>query len=316
MRAGNGRLVKRISAVLHLGEGLTAAEAAERVVAGENTVYAWLRAFIPRRCESLRYSSSPRRPRKLTPTQRARLRALVTVGPQAAGYPSGCWSALMLQDLGQREVGVCYNAPSLCALLQSLGFSYQKARFISDHLDEERRRVWIAQEWPALLRLARQRGAVLLFGDAVSVAQWDSLSYTWAPIGQQPLIKTCGKRKVSKVFDLIDYVTGRLFSPGQTARFAAATYGAFLTTVLEQTDRPLMLIRDRGPVSHGARDQGVHGRARRSRERLSTALLLTSTSTASIKQHARDGQQAGGEQFARAEFGRRRATTPTSARGG
>lgn len=168
----------------------------------------------------------------------------------------------------------------------------------------------------ALLRLARQRGAVLLFGDAVSVAQWDSLSYTWAPIGQQPLIKTCGKRKVSKVFDLIDYVTGRLFSPGQTARFAAATYGAFLTTVLEQTDRPLMLIQDRGPVSHGARDQGVHGRARRSRERLSTALLLTSTSTASIKQHARDGQQAGGEQFARAEFGRRRAITPTSARGG
>jgi len=107
--------------------------------------------------------------------------------------------------------------------LANLGFSYQKARFVSDHLDDERRRVWIAQEWPAILRTARHRGALLLFGDEASFAQWGSLSYTWAPIGQQPLIPTCGKRKAYKVFGLIDYFTGRLFSHGQTERFTAAT---------------------------------------------------------------------------------------------
>ena len=128
--------------------------------------------------------------------------------------------------------------------MASLGFSYQKARFVSDHPDDERRRVWIAPEWPAILRTARHRGALLLFGDEASVAQWGSLSYTWAPIGQQPLIPTCGKRKAYKVFGLIDYCTGRLFAHGQTERFTAATYGAFLTTVLEQTDQPLMLIHD------------------------------------------------------------------------
>ncbi len=244
VRAGNTRLVKRISALLHLSDGLTAAEAAARVGAGESTVQAWLRAFILRRCESLRYGASPGRPRKLTPTQRDRLKALVTAGPLAAGYPSGCWSALMLQDLVYREFGVCYNAHYLCALLQNLGFSYQKARFVSDHLDEERRRVWIEQEWPAILHVAQRRGALLLFGDEASFAQWGSLSYTWAPIGQQPLIPTCGRRKAYKVFGLIDYFTGRLFAHGQTDRFTAESYGAFLATVLEQTDQPLMLVQD------------------------------------------------------------------------
>ena len=85
---------------------------------------------------------------------------------------------------------------------------------------------------------------MLLFGDEASFAQWGSLSYTWAPRGQQPLIRTCGKRKAYKVFGLIDYFTGRLFCQGQTERFTAQSYCAFLATVLAATDRPLMLIQD------------------------------------------------------------------------
>jgi len=205
LRQGKGRWVTRISALLHLSDGLSVAEVAARVGAGESTVYAWLRAFILRRCESLRYGASPGRPCKLTPTQKERVKERVTAGPLAAGYPSGCWSALMLQDLVYRAFGRCDNAPYLCTLLSNLGFSYQKARFVSDHLDDERRRVWIEQEWPAILRTARHRGALLLFGDEASFAPWGSLSYTWAPSGQQPLIPTCGKRKAYKVFGLIDY---------------------------------------------------------------------------------------------------------------
>jgi len=219
----------------------------------ESTVYAWLQAFIERRFESLRYGRSPGRPSKLTPTQRERLKELVAAGPLAAGYPTGCWSSTLLADLIRREFGQVYNAHYLCTLLHNLGLSFQKARFLSDHLDEERRRVWIEEEWPAILRHAQQRGALLLFGDEASFAQWGSLSYTWAPVGQQPLIKTCGKRKAYKVFGLIDYFTGRLFSHGQTDRFTAATYCAFLETVLTQTDQPLLLIQD-GARYHTAAD--------------------------------------------------------------
>jgi hypothetical protein len=58
--------------------------------------------------------------------------------------------------------------------------------------------------------------ALLLFGDAASCAQWDSLSSPWAPQGQQPEVPTSGKRKSSTVYGLMDSVSGRFFSNAQT----------------------------------------------------------------------------------------------------
>ena len=122
---------------------------------------------------------------------------------------------------------------------------------MSDHLNEAARRVWLEQTWPTILRLAPQRRALILFGDEASFAQWGSLSYTWAPKGQQPTVKTVktsGKRKASKVFGLIDYFSGRFFSQGHTGRFNAESYTAFLAHVLAQTREPtrepLILIQD------------------------------------------------------------------------
>jgi transposase len=94
------------------------------------------------------------------------------------------------------------------------------------------------------VRLAEQKGALILFGDEAGFAQWGSLSYTWAPKGQQPLVKTCGKRKAYKVFGLIEYGSGRLFWQGQTERFTTASYQAFLAEVLAQTQQHIILIQD------------------------------------------------------------------------
>src|SRR5438067_2215820 len=214
VRQGQRRRVLHITALLSVGEGVAVPEVAERGGVSRATVYAWVRDFAPRRFASLCDGTSPGRPSKLTPTQKARVQDLLAAGPLAAGYPTACWSGLVLQDLIYRACGPFYNAHYICTLVRNLGFSYQKARFVSDHLAAERRRVWLQEEWPALVRLARTRGALLLFGDEASFAHWGSLSYTGAPRGQQPLVLTCGKRKAYKVCGLIDYFTGRLFAQG------------------------------------------------------------------------------------------------------
>ena len=58
-----------------------------------------------------------------------------------------------------------------------------------------------------------------LFGDEASFAQWGSLSYTWAPKGQQPEVPTSGKRKAYKVFGLMDYFSGQFFYKTYAGRF-------------------------------------------------------------------------------------------------
>jgi transposase len=243
-RAGNLLLIKRISALLMLAEQQPVAVITQRLSVGRSTVYGWLQAFLLDRFASLQLRKPSGRPPKLTPTQKQRLCDLVAAGPEAAGYRTGCWHAALLQALIHRDFGVMYNVHYVTELLRNLGFSYQKARFVSDHLNVEQRAEWLHSTWPAIVQAARRTDALLLFGDEASFAQWGSLGYTWAKRGQQPLIKTGGKRKGYKVFGLIDYFSGRLFSQGHNGRFNAESYCAFLEEVLAQTTQPLILVQD------------------------------------------------------------------------
>ena len=253
--SGSLRLVTRIHALLAIAEGMAVSEVAQMLTLGEQTVRDYLNRFLWRGVGSLAYQRPPGRPSTLTKTQRQELTALITAGPQASGYASGCWSATMLQDLIQRHFGVEYHPHYICTLLDNLGFSYQKARFVSAHLDEATRLEWRHQTWPTVLRKARQRKALLLFGDEASCAQWGSLSYTWAPKGHQPEVPPSGIRQAYKVFGLIDYFSGRFFYTAQTGRFNSDSYAAFLLDVLTQTTQHIFVIQD-GARSHTSKARG------------------------------------------------------------
>ena len=242
--SGDLRLVKRIHALLALAEGMSVRDVAEMLNLGEQTVRDYRNRFLVQHMASLAYKRPPGRPSKLSKTQRRELAALIKAGPQAAGYTSGCWNTPMIQDLIQTRFGVSYHPHYLATLLHNLGFSYQKARFVSDHLNAAKRLEWRQTVWPRILRQARQRKALLLFGDEASFAQWGSLSYTWAPKGEQPEVPTSGKRKGYKVFGLIDYFSGRFFYKSQEGRFHSESYAAFLLDVLSQTRRHVIVIQD------------------------------------------------------------------------
>jgi transposase len=243
-RTGNLAQIKHISALLMLADQVPVPTITARLSVGRSTVYAWLDAFLVARFASLQRRTSTGRPAKLTPSQKQRLCDLITAGPAAAGYTTGCWHSALLQALIWREFGVLYNVHYVSELLRNLGFAYQKARFVSDHLNADQRQAWLRETWPVLVQVARRSGALLLFGDEASFAQWGSLGYTWAKRGQQPVVKTGGKRKGYKIFGLIDYFTGHLFWQGHTGRFNAESYCAFLTGVLEQTTQPIILVQD------------------------------------------------------------------------
>ena len=60
---------------------------------------------------------------------------LLEAGPQVVGCETACWTSVLIRVLIWREFGVLYNRQYVCTLLHNLGFSFQKARFVSDHLD-------------------------------------------------------------------------------------------------------------------------------------------------------------------------------------
>ena len=244
---GDRRLVKRVEAILAVAAGESLEQVSISLGLCEQSVRNYVKAFLLNGRDSLTYRSSPGRPAKLTKTQKKELSRLVTAGPEAAGYDCGCWTTGLIQDLIWARFQVSYSVFYLAELLKQLGFSYQKGRFVSDHLPDVTplQEEWVQRTWPEILRRAKRKKAWVLFGDEVSFAQWGSLGYTWAPRGEQPVVKTCGKRRAYKVFGLIEYFSGKLFYRGQTDKFNADSYQAFLRQVLRKANgQHIILIQD------------------------------------------------------------------------
>jgi transposase len=236
--------VKRILALLALSKGNSISQVATLLKVTGETVRLWLQSFLLKGIHSLEKQTSPGRPPKLTKAQKKDLAQIIDKGPEASGYTASCWRSPMLQDLIKEKYGISYSVHYISQLLKNMGFSFQKARFISDHLNEKTRQQWLDFTWPQVLKLAEKKKAYLLFGDEASFPQWGTLSYTWARRGQQPTVKTSGKRKSYKVFGLIDYFTGRFFYQATQARLCSQSYQQFLESVLVSTRKHIFLIQD------------------------------------------------------------------------
>ena len=185
----------RLFALLLFAGQQPVAEICQLLRVAKSTFYDWRQAFLLEGVDGLRPRHAPGRQPKLSPAQKTRLRDLLLAGPEKSGFACGCWNAALVQMLIAREFKVCYNQHYVCALLAGLGLSYQKARFVAEQRDEEARRAWLYGLWPQIVQAALEQDAWLLFGDEASFAWWGSLGYTWAPRGQQPEVKTSGRRK-------------------------------------------------------------------------------------------------------------------------
>jgi len=244
-RRDDVRLVRRTTVLIDLlVHHIPVAVLCKRWGLSPACIYGWQKAFLLRGLDSLVYGHGGGRRPKLSPKQKQRLGELIDAGPLVVGCETACWTSVLIRVLIWREFGVLYNCQYVCTLLHNLGFSFQKARFVSDHLDAARRQHWLQHAWPRILRAAQRHKGLILFEDEASFAQWGSLSYTWGRRGQQPEVKTSGKRKGYKVFGAIEYVSGRLFYQGIEGRFNSESYQGFLQMLMAQTTQHLFLIHD------------------------------------------------------------------------
>jgi transposase len=239
--------VKRILALLSLVAGQLAEDIAETLRMSIETIRQAVHRFLRGGVDEIRSKSRPGRPSKLTKTQRKKLSEYIIQGPEKMGFPGFCWRTPMIQHLVLKKFGVFYSARYLSELLKNMGFSFQKAAFVADKRDEKKRREWLKYQWPEILKFAKKKDAHIFFGDEASFPQWGSLSYTWAPKGQQPIVKTGGSRKGYKVFGLIEYFTGKFLTKGHEGKLNFKTYQDFLKDVMRKTRKHIILIQDNVP---------------------------------------------------------------------
>src|SRR5438270_3675495 len=128
----DGRLVRRTTVLIDLlVHHVPMVVLCERWGLSASCLYDWQRAFLLHGLDSLVYRHSGGRRPKLLPRQKKRLVELIEAGPLVVGCETACWNAVLIRVLIWREFGVLYNRQYVCTLLHNLGFSFQKARFVS-----------------------------------------------------------------------------------------------------------------------------------------------------------------------------------------
>ena len=257
-KLNNLHLYKIVTCLLLIQEGRHFSTIARQLNISSRTVYDWLKKFMVRGFSWLlgkHYRGRGRKPR-LTEKQKQQLYDVVSAGPEACGYDRGIWNSAMIVIEIEKRFGVTYSPRYVCTLLKRLGLSYQKAKFIPGKTEDEewqrKRKEWEEHIWPEILALADTIGAVIVFGDEVSFAQWGSLGRTWAPTGKQPTVKTCGKRKGLKIFGVIEFVSGNFIYQECDGKFNGNSYIEFLKQVLGQYSCPVILIEDGAPYHRSA----------------------------------------------------------------
>jgi transposase len=108
-KAGDAKLVRRITALLNLSKGEKVNDIAAMLGVAPSSIYEWLKRLMIEGVVGLKPHWKGGRPAKLTPNQRKRLAEMIDAGPQAAGFRSACWNSAMIQELIQREFGKLYN---------------------------------------------------------------------------------------------------------------------------------------------------------------------------------------------------------------
>jgi transposase len=167
------RLVRRTTVLIDLRvHPVPMAVLCERWGLRPSCIYAWPKAFLLRGMDRLISRQGGGRRPQGTPKQNKRLVELIEAGPLVVGCETACWNAVLSRVLIWREFGVLSNRPYVCTLLHNVGFAFQQARLVSDHLDAAKRLAGLQEKWPAIVRAAQRRGGLIWFEDAASFAQW------------------------------------------------------------------------------------------------------------------------------------------------
>lgn len=224
LKLSNIRLYRLTQGLLWFSEGIGVKEIAKRMGVTTKTIINWIKTFMYKGIGWLtgQHYQGRGRKEKLTKVQQKQLVEFITAGPEANGFHCGIWNSALIAELIWLKFGVRYNVNYLSSLLKKLGLSYQKARFITDRQTEgayqATRTQWQKETLPAILKQAEADNRVVLFGDEMSFAMWGSLARTWAPIGEQPTVKTTGIRKGLKMFGTIE-LKGGSFQYGESLAY-------------------------------------------------------------------------------------------------
>jgi transposase len=228
------------------------------------TIYRWLRQARRGGEPALRARKATGRPPRLSGRQQAAVVRWITgKDPRQYGFDFGLWTRQIIADLIAQRFGVRVSRTAVGRLLAALDITPQKPLRRAYERDPVAVARWMREEYPAIRRRARRRGADVFFLDEVGVRSDSAVGRTWGRKGQTPVVATSGQRQAVSAISAVT-ARGAFWYDVYTDRLNARHFVALLTKFLRRRRRSVLLILDRHPA-HVAKHVATFVQAQRGR---------------------------------------------------
>jgi len=254
---------ERVHAIRLLSQGYTKAEVARIFDVTESSIYGWQKAYRDGGLRALSTKIASGRKKLLSDKQLLELSGWLRRDPRQLEFDFGLWTRKLVRELIRRKFGIDYSLQNVGRILKMLGFSPQRPVYQALERDEEKRRIWQEETFPAIKKRADQEGARIFFADEAGCRTDHHAGTTWAPVGQTPVVKGTGKRESIGMISAVS-MRGAMHWMVYEGTMDSALFTEYLDRLIHDVKGKIFLILDRVSY-HTSKETAEWVSARKSR---------------------------------------------------
>lgn len=167
--------------------------------------------------------------------------------PLQLKFTFALWTAKMIGQLISKRFKIKMSKSSVCRLLSQLGLTPQRPVWRAYQQRPEEVQKWLREDYPRIRHLARQRKAMIFFGDEAGVRSDHHAGTTWAVKGKTPVVSSTGARFGLNLVSAVS-AQGEFRFMTVKGRVGATRFIEFIKRLLHNVPGMVFLIVDGHPA--------------------------------------------------------------------
>lgn len=243
----------RLRAIRLLKEGKTQKEVSYLLSVNKNSVNTWHKKFNQSGLKGLKEKPQGHKRgigRLLSSEQEKQVQNLIIDKmPDQLKLPFALWTRRAIVELIKREFNITIAIRTMGTYLKRWGFTPQKPKKKAYEQNDKAVKKWLAQEYPAIKKQAKQEKAEIHWGDETGIKNECQYGRSYAPKGKTPTRTKMGKRLS---LNMISTITnqGKVRFMTYKGTMNSAMFIKFLTRLTKGKKKKIYLILDNLKVHH------------------------------------------------------------------
>ena len=231
-------------------DGMSQKEAARIFGISTHSVCIWVRAYKVAGEAALKNKKTGRpKGTSLSPTQAAGVRkSIVGRCPDQLLLPGFLWTRDLVCSMIANRYGISLSRWTVGRYMKSWGLTAQKPAKRALEQNSAQVRYWLRTKYPAIRQQAKEKGALIWWGDESGLRSDHQAGTTWGEKGRTPVVKKSGKRFGCNMISAITNQGDMRFMVFEE-RFTGPVFLNFLERLVKsEKGRKVYLIVDRHSV--------------------------------------------------------------------